>query len=314
MARNADFWTVANRVFTAHEHGRYQEALDTVKEAAPQFPDRAETIVYWEACTHARLNTPERVLAVLQEGIQQGLWWAPDMLRRDPDLESVREDPAFAAIVETCKNRLSAARATSAPQLHIYPPDQPSSASPLLIALHWRIRHLVDFTPWWLPAVEQGVLVAVPRSSQQLGMQAFGWDDPERTTRDITQAYDRLRTTEQFDAAKVIVAGASQGGAVTLNMALSGAPVPARGFIVVVPAIHDLDALVFDVESAVQRGVRGWVVTGERDYGRDTALSLGERLNDLGVPCHVEVIPGLGHDFPNDFADRLPSALSYVLA
>jgi acetyl esterase/lipase len=87
-------------------------------------------------------------------------------------------------------------------------------------------------------------------------------------------------------------------------MALSGTPVPARGFIVVVPAIHDLDALVSDIESAVHRRVRGWVVTGERDYGRDKALTLGERLNDLSVPCHVEVIPDLGHDFPSDFADR----------
>lgn len=162
--------------------------------------------------------------------------------------------------------------------------------------------------------MDQGLLVAIPRSSQQLGMDSFGWDDRERTARDITEAHDRLCAMEQFDAARAIVAGASQGGAMALDMALSGTLVPARGFIVVVPAIHDLDALVSDVESAVQRGVRGWVVTGERDYGRDPAVPLGQRLNDLGVPRHVEVVPGLGHDFPNDFADRLPSALNYALA
>jgi hypothetical protein len=57
--------------------------------------------------------------------------------------------------------------------------------------------------------VEHHVLVAVPRFSQQPGMRAFGWDDLERTAKDIRQAYDRLRTTEQFDVAKVIVAGTS---------------------------------------------------------------------------------------------------------
>ncbi len=313
MTSTAHFRAVADRVFTAHEHSHYEEALDIVREVAPLFPHRAETIVYWEACTHARLNNPSQALAALQEGLQRGLWWTPDMLRRDPDLETIRDDPAFVAIVEACEHHLSEAQATASPQLHVYQPDQPSSGSPLLIALHWRLRHLAEFIPWWLSAVEQGV-VAIPRSSQQLGMHSFGWDDRERTTTDITDAYDRLRATEQFDAQQVILAGASQGGAVALRMALSGAPVPARGFIVVVPAIHDLDALLSDVESAVQRGVRGWVVTGELDYGRDKAISLGERLNHLGIPCHVDVVPSLGHDFPNDFARRLPSALGYVLA
>ncbi len=65
---------------------------------------------------------------------------------------------------------------------------------------------------------------------------------------------------------------------------------PARGFIVVVPAIHDLDALLSDVESAAERGVRGWVITGERDYGRDQAISLGERLNDARVPSAIAYV------------------------
>ncbi len=236
------------------------------------------------------------------------------MLRRDPDLEPIRGDSRFAAIVEACDHHLSEARATAAPELQVYPPDQPSPAASLLIALHWRLRRLADFTPWWLSARHQDVLVAIPRSSQQVGMHAFGWDDRERATRELAETYERLRATEQFDPGRVILAWTSQGGALALDIVLSGTPVPARGFIVLVPAIHDLDALLSDVESAAERGVRGWVITGERDYGRDKAISLGERLNYLGIPCHVDVVPGLGHDFPSDFKPRVPSAMTYVLA
>lgn len=314
MTSTTDFWTVADRVFGAHERGRYRDVLDIVKEASVRFPDRAATTTYWEACTQARLGNPSEAVTVLQEALQRGLWWNPDMLRRDPDLETIRDDPRFVAIVEACEHGLIEAQATANPQLHLYRPNQPSSTSSLLIALHWRLRRPADFTPWWLPARYQDALVAIPQSSQQLAMDSFGWDDRERATREIAEAYERVRTTEQFDPDRVILAGASQGGAVALDMALSGAPVPVRGFILVVPAIRDLDASLSDVQTAVQRGVRGWVVTGEADYGRDMAISLGKQLNELGIPCHVDVVPGLGHDFPSDFETRLPSALNFVLA
>lgn len=309
-----DFRTVADRVMSAHAHGRYREALESVREAAPRFPDRAESIAYWEACLLARLNEPAQALLALRHGLQRGLWWSPEMLRRDPDLESVREDAEFVAIVEACERQLREAQAQAVLQLQVYRPSAASAASPLLIALHWRFRHLADFTPWWLPAVRQGTVLAIPRSSQQLGMDAFGWDDRERTTRDIAEAYDRLRTAEQGDTRKVLLAGASQGGAVALELALAGSPVPAQGFILVVPAIHDVDAVLADAASAAQRGLQGWVVTGDRDYGRDQAIALGERLTQWGIPCHVDVVPGLGHEFPGDFEARLPAALAYVLA
>jgi hypothetical protein len=208
MTGHASFWTVAGRVFTAHKYGRYEEALDIVRESAPRFPDRSETLVYWEACSQARLNDPSQALTVLQQGLQRGLWWNPDMLRRDPDLETIRGDSGFAAIVEACEHRLSEARATALPDLQVYPPDHPSPTAWLLVALHWRLRHLADFTPWWLSTRHQDMLVAIPRSSQQLGMHGFGWDDRERATRELAETYERLRATEQFDPESVILATA----------------------------------------------------------------------------------------------------------
>lgn len=46
---------------------------------------------------------------------------------------------------------------------------------------------------------------------------------------------------------------------------------------------------------------------------REPAERLDGMFREAGVASHLEVVPGLGHAFPEDFADRLPEALSFVL-
>ncbi len=52
MTSHANFSTVADRVFTAYEHGHYEEALDIVRESAPGFPI---------ALKHSSIGKPARM-------------------------------------------------------------------------------------------------------------------------------------------------------------------------------------------------------------------------------------------------------------
>jgi predicted esterase len=313
MATDADFRALAERMFTLHERGHYQEAIAVVRPAADQFPDRAERTTYWMACLHCRLGEVDHAIATLQAGLARGLWWSPEMLGDDPDLDPIRHRVEFATIVAACDDRLHATQFAAAPGLEVVRPDPPAPESPLLIALHWRGRDVADFAAWWRPAERHGVVVALPRSSQQLGMHAFGWDDRERASDEVAAAYVILRTTEMFNPRAVILAGASQGAALAMQLAFRGDLVPATGFIAVVPAIRDPEDLAPEIEMGARRGMRGWLLTGERDESRHAVEALHDQLTQAGVSCRLEIVPGLGHDFPADFATRLPTAIDFVL-
>jgi predicted esterase len=309
----SDFRTLVDRVFGHHQRGEYHAALQLVQSATPHFPDHADRLHYWQACLACRLGQLEQSLATLEAALAQGLWWAPEMLRHDPDLAPLQDHPAFRTIVLACTEHLRAAQAGAVVTVDVHRPERPRASSPLLIALHWRLRDPAEFAARWLPAVQYGVTVAVPRSTQQLGMRAFGWDDSVRAVRDVATAYALVQETETLTPTAVILAGASQGATLAARLALQGQDVSGTGFIAVVPAITHPADLPEEFAAARERGVRGWILTGEYDAGRAAAEAFHARLTAGGVPCHLEVVAGLGHDFPQDFVTRLPAALAFVL-
>lgn len=95
---------------------------------------------------------------------------------------------------------------------------------------------------------------------------------------------------------------------------MAGEPVPARGFIAVVPAIREARELTKITAVAAERGLRGWIVTGEHDHFRPGLEAFFTRGRAAGLECELEVVPGLGHDFPDDFPTLLVRGLNALLA
>ena len=55
------------------------------------------------------------------------------------------------------------------------------------------------------------------------------------------------------------------------------------------------------------RGLRGYVFLGEQDdtVPHDEIRTIVSSLNDHGIPCELEMVPGIAHDYPEDFGLRL---------
>jgi acetyl esterase/lipase len=142
----------------------------------------------------------------------------------------------------------------------------------------------------------------------------FGWTDRERARKELAAHWEKLKSEKRVDPKRVIIAGASQGGALAMELALSGEPIPVLGFIAVVPAIRDPRGLAELAKGAAKRGVRGMVITGEYDHFRSTAEAFYTYAQEAGLRCTLEVVPGLGHDFPDGFPSTLDKALRFLLA
>jgi predicted esterase len=111
----------------------------------------------------------------------------------------------------------------------------------------------------------------------------------------------------------VVFGGYSQGAVMAVTLALQQRPFPSLGFICVGPATPNLQPLLPLMEPAAARGLRGWILAGELEPGLEQIVRLQHELTLRGVACHLEVVPQLGHEFPEDFATRLPSAIDFVL-
>ncbi len=309
------FFDYQSRLFRLYGERNYEEALQVAEEAGRRFPDRVGRTIYWRACLLCRLGRAEEALQLLQDGLKKGHWWGIPQLTEDADLAPLKNQPEFQEIVRECERRMEAAQAQANPQLKVIEPSGGSAAqSPLLIALHWAGGNAEDFAGYWQAALKEGWLLALPQSSQMCYEDGFWWADRDKGKREVLWAVKKIKESYVFDPHKVVLAGASQGGTLAMLLALEGA-IPSRGFLSVVPGLREetLQQLLALLDSA-PRELRGWLITGARDYCADLTRRLHEEAVQRGFPWKLLIEPDMGHEFPRDFDANLREALMFLLA
>lgn len=255
-----DLDKVRAEVFSLYHQQRYDAVLVVAHKVADEFPASSS---YWIDCLLAVQDHPQEALDALQEGLDQGAWWPPLMLQRDPDLQSIRPHKAFARIQSESERRWRQAFRAE-PEIVIRTPRKSASGT-LLIALHGSPGEPAHtFADHWNAALDTGAIVAVPQSTQPHGPEGgWTWADPSRTERDLLLTYDTVTNEHVIDPGKIVLAGFSQGGRVAISGALRQKPVPARGFIAVAPAIRDHP---IDDELRDASPLQGVLVVGENDW------------------------------------------------
>jgi predicted esterase len=314
-----DFLWLRQDVFARYRAGDHAGALAAARAGAARFPERDATTTYWIACLEAQSGQHDRAVRTLREALARGLWWSAAWLQGERDFAPLRERADFQETVAEHDRRREAAEAGAGPEVMVIPPvdriwtTSPDTPPPLVLALHMRNGSARDSAPYWSPATAFGALVALAQSSQRVSAVGHCWDDEARARDDVAWALSEARRQHAVDSERLVLAGASQGGKLAVELALRGEPVLVRGFIAVVPSITKPAPLFPLVAAAAARGLRGWILTGEHDGCRPGVEALHGGMTAAGLPCVLEVVQGLGHDFPTDFGERLPAALEHVL-
>ncbi len=310
MPQQTGFFEQAEAMMGLYAEGKYDQALRLAEQLAADFPQEAASTSLWRLCLLSRSGRTEQALRTMSQALQQGLWWEERVLRDDDDLAALQGLPAFETMVAECRRRRDEAQKSARPELVVALP-QAQPPYPLLIALHGRGSSAGRDLRRWQPVLARGWMLAMPQSSQCSSPAAFSWDDAALAREQIAAQYRQLAEQYPLDAERLILGGFSQGAALAIQAALRG-PIPARGFLAVVPGRNALDGLEGLVHSAPK--LRGYLVSGGRDPRKEVFTQIHDLLNRNGIACEMEDHPAMGHAFPPDFERSIDKALRFLFA
>ena len=297
MATAATFDDLRQACVAHNRAGRHEEALACAGEAWRQFPEQRHYSWWLVAYANVALGRLSDAVDALEAAEAENRLWRIGMLR-SPVMEPLGQEPRFAELLARTEARI-AARGFR-PRLLVAEPDPPDPGAPLLLGLHGATSVAEDYQPHWLPATALGCIVASAQSTQPAREDAFCWDDREQTRRDLAALLPQLPVHGE-----VVLTGFSQGAAAALDLALSGDVVRASGLIGVGPSYPPSTSF-----PAAERPLRVVILRGAEDpWGRSIPGTV-EALRAAGHQVHVDEVPGLGHEYPTDFAERLPGLLA----
>jgi predicted esterase len=299
-----------------YQDKEYAEMLALVEREGGQFPDFVENRKpYWEMCILSLLGRHDDALTRFDEALQRGVWFSEQMLRRDDDLASLQGQAQFEALVARSLSYQRGAQAASTPALMTFVPRATATSPlPLLLALHGNNNSAAGQAAYWQPPARDGWVVAVAQSSQvTVDPKKFIWDDEAQSEAELLAHLASLQRAYDIDPARIVMGGFSMGGRLALKLGLTGA-LPVTGIVALGAYLQRLlPDLLPHLDAVRARGVKIYQLIGDQDHGcYADVVTLTERLREHQIACELRVYPGMGHDYPPDFAEALLEAVRWV--
>ncbi len=100
-AREGTAQELTAEAWQVYEDGDYVRGLELVEKAYEIAPSDSR-VLYYLACFHALNGNRDRALDFLELAVEGG-FFSPNHIAKDPDLESIRSDPRYAAALERAR-------------------------------------------------------------------------------------------------------------------------------------------------------------------------------------------------------------------
>jgi len=261
---------------------------------------------------YTKLNMYKEAIDELKDSFKKGYWWAPKLLKEDPDLEPLQDLEEFKELVSKCNKLREEKQLNSVPKLKFLKPEKKKNKTyPLVIILHGRNGNIEEFSKYWeMNYLRDKYILAFLQSSQVFGMNSYCWDDIELSKKEIKEQIDNLVQKYKVDLNKVIITGASQGGRLAVQIALEDNLF--CGFVGIIPAISDIDKFKELINNWEKSKMKGIMITGDNDRYYPNVKQLYNYMNDLDYPIKLITEKGMGHYISDKFSKHIKSSLEFI--
>ncbi|PYZ96851.1 hypothetical protein CR205_14325 [Alteribacter lacisalsi] len=298
------------QAFETFWSGDLEKSWEIHSKIESLFPEKRHITDMWKICLFGRSGQNDEAFRMAFASLHDGIWWHPDRLREEPELDPLKKDARFDLFVDACRNRYRQ-------EADRHPPLLCSMGNPLsvkrMFAIHWRGDNADSFSEYWEEtAFLSDWHVGFPQSSQVFGSDRFCWDDEKKAEADLVESKRHFDQISAADPDQTILCGASQGGKLAIDYTLRMKPFSESRFFAIVPSILDLAPYEAKLREGVCPQTRGYILTGDRDPFVQKASALHELLRDYDIPCKLTIVKGLGHDFPKGFEMYLKDVADFL--
>ena len=182
----------------------------------------------------------------------------------------------------------------------------PDRIYPTVIVLHGGTGDFYSTYMYWESQIIREKFIAVyPQGRQFEGSYSRRYG--ENGIEDIKHVYEQVVQKYSVDTNRVILAGQSAGG--YLSIRLSYEAIPVKGLFLAFPVKpHDFDE--GKAQLLYEKGIGVVMIRGEKDETfRERQIELATLLDSANVNFREKVYPELGHGFPEDFSEQLDIGL-----
>ncbi len=315
-ARAQDADTLQRRLREAIEAQRWQKALSAALSIVALDPEDP-TAHYNAGCVLALMGESEAAAEALAHAAELG-FSAAWTFRTDPDLESVRGHPGYAAALKRVEENharefVAFKQKTDASEPLIYPPPVAEGAAgeprPVIVLLHGRGGRAEKMARLFRPsAAKIGAVLVVPEAFEPYG-DGFQWGKVDDGVYRVEHAIEFAAERHPIDRRRVIVAGFSQGAYLSLA---SVARDPRRFAGAVAIGACDVQGLELAPEP-LEDPPPVYIGIGSEDPGYDGCRPVVKLYESFGFEVKFRVYRGYGHVFPQNYVWEIDRALRFVL-
>jgi len=297
-----------NQTLNHYLNGDYKEAYTTITEKASLVTGNEAQVYNFRYSIACKLGDTELALNLFKEAIlEKGFWYACSYLKEDDDLEALRSSPEFEALYEICHAREAKSRESVKSSLLVLSPEhqEVSATKQILIALHGNQENALLTKPYWSEALNHGITLVLPQSSQIEFSDAYCWDDLEKSTLELASLFNQLMEEMPVPIENRMIGGFSAGARTALSAVITSA-VEVDKLILVSPWLPEIDTLEDELEKLKAMDVKLYVFAGSLDEDcLEGSLKLVKWLDANEIPHEFTLVPGLDHDYPEDFSQSL---------
>ena len=294
---------ILNETLAVYRQSGAEAAFDFVEREAQSLTGDYPQIDNFRYALAAAAGKKKEAMAIMKEAIEgKGYWYSYEYLEADDDLDLLRKEPEFEKWLQLCKEREEAAIDNQESKILLL--GNEGEPKPLLLVLHGDQENLEIAKPYWETVVERGYLLALQQSSQIEFSHGYNWNDVYQGVTEVG-TYAEALNAEGLMGSSVWIGGFSAGCSVALRAMLDGA-IEADRFVFMAPWLPDLEEWKSDLIKLKEKGIKGHILVGNQDCDcQEGAETLASLLKELDLEVTFELIEGLSHDYPDDFAERL---------
>ncbi len=287
-------------------------ALKSVETLGQKYPEHEDVIRAEMAQINVQLGRPQESVKIWKEGHQKGLFFGLSPLM--DWLKPLQNLPELQQILDRDKElREQADRGAKMRYEVVTPSDySPQKKYPVFLVLHGGAGDIEQTKLYWhSPVLSSEYLTVYIQSNLHGTSNTFTWrpNTPELRA-GIRKLYDEVAAKYPIDETRVLIGGMSAGGMMSLDVIFHEV-LPVTGFVVNCPVVpYDFQPEMAD--KVRQRGIRGVIITGEKDFALTRQKEMAQAFTKAGVRHRFTIVPGMGHSVPDDFPSRMDAALLEV--